>query len=107
TTDSAAFQQYERIAKGQGNSGPLSGEDLAVYASGVFLEHELAAAGPNPTRESLKRALDSMRDVDTGGVYPPLTFAPNRHFGPDKQFGVICCQDNWDWKGLGPPQSAF
>jgi branched-chain amino acid transport system substrate-binding protein len=39
------------------------------------------ADGKELTGESIKASIESMRDFDTGGVTPPITFGPDDHYG--------------------------
>ena len=36
-------------------------------------------AGPNPTGESVKKALETLREWDTGGITPPFTYTNEDH----------------------------
>jgi branched-chain amino acid transport system substrate-binding protein len=49
------------------------------YLIAEIATRALANAGPHPTRESLRRALDAMHAMDIGGF--PLAYAQNSHLG--------------------------
>jgi ABC-type branched-subunit amino acid transport system substrate-binding protein len=51
------------------------------YVVGQVLVDALKAAGKNPTRESFKKGLESLTDLDTGGLSENVTFGPNDHVG--------------------------
>lgn len=51
------------------------------YIGAKLLVEGLRRAGPNPTRQTLREALDSIRDYDMGGIV--ADFAPTRHTGID------------------------
>jgi ABC-type branched-subunit amino acid transport system substrate-binding protein len=51
------------------------------YLGARLLVEGLQRAGPNPTRQSLREALDSIRNYDMGGIV--ADFSPTRHAGID------------------------
>lgn len=59
----------------------------------------LKAAGPNPTRDSLIGALDSMKDVNAGDALPPLTFTPTDHVGASSVFVLGYDGGKWSFDG--------
>jgi len=48
---------------------------------GMLLEEGLKRAGNNMTGEGLKNALETIRNFDSEGIAPPLTFSPKNHRG--------------------------
>ena len=47
----------------------------------MLLEEALKRAGNNISGEGLKNALETIRNFDSGGIAPPLTFTPTNHRG--------------------------
>ena len=45
-------------------------------------------AGPNPTRESWEKAVESLKDFDTGVLADTETFSPDNHVGVQKMYAV-------------------
>jgi branched-chain amino acid transport system substrate-binding protein len=45
-------------------------------------------AGPNPTRESWEKAVESLKDFDTGVLADTETFSPDNHVGVHKMYAV-------------------
>ena len=45
-------------------------------------------AGPNPTRESWAKAMESLKDFDTGVLADSETFGPDKHVGVEKMYAV-------------------
>jgi ABC-type branched-subunit amino acid transport system substrate-binding protein len=68
---------WERLSK---PSRSYSGSHLSALASVKVLVEALGRAGRELTRESLVKAIDGIRDFQTG-VSPALTFGPQRHIG--------------------------
>jgi branched-chain amino acid transport system substrate-binding protein len=60
----------------------------------------LRRAGPNPTRVTLRQALESLRNVDLG-IGAPLNFGPERHQGLDSVYFTRVEGERWvpiaDW----------
>jgi hypothetical protein len=63
----------------------------------------LRRAGHNPTRASLRQALESMRNVDLG-IGAPLSFGPERHQGLDSVYFTRVEAGRWvpvtDWTAV-------
>lgn len=45
-------------------------------------------AGPEPTRESWEKAVESLKDFDTGVLADTENFGPDKHFGVSKMYAV-------------------
>jgi branched-chain amino acid transport system substrate-binding protein len=45
-------------------------------------------AGPNPTRESWEKAVESLKDFDTGVLADTETFTADDHIGVHKMYAV-------------------
>ncbi len=72
----------------------LSGEHrlllMSAYCAAKVLQTALTRAGKNLTREKFLLALEQMRDFRTG-LFPPLTFGPDRRIGSHK--AELVCLD--------------
>jgi len=72
----------------------LSGEHrlllMSAYCSAKVLETALTNTGKNPTREKFVLALEQLHDFRTG-LFPPLTFGPDRRIGSHK--AELVCLD--------------
>jgi branched-chain amino acid transport system substrate-binding protein len=71
---------------------PKAGEPTNFYYFGVpaaiVTVEAFRRAGPNPTRESWEKAMESMKDFDTGVLADTETFGPDKHVGVEKMYAV-------------------
>ncbi len=71
---------------------PKTGEPTNFYYYGVPVAivavEAFRRAGPNPTRESWEKAVESLKDFDTGVLADTETFAPDDHVGVHKMSAV-------------------
>ena len=51
------------------------------YVNAMVLVEALKKAGPNPTGEKIRDAMNQIKNFDTKGITPPLTFAADKHKG--------------------------
>jgi branched-chain amino acid transport system substrate-binding protein len=51
------------------------------YVNAVVLVEALKKAGPNPTGEKVRDAMNQIKNFDTKGITPPLSFTPDKHKG--------------------------
>ncbi len=51
------------------------------YVNAMVLVEALKKAGPNPTGEKIRDAMNQIKNFDTKGITPPLTFAADNHKG--------------------------
>ncbi len=51
------------------------------YVNAMVLVEALKKAGPNPNGEKIRDAMNQIKNFDTKGITPPLTFAADRHKG--------------------------
>ena len=63
---------------------------MSAYCAAEVLQTALTRAGKNLTREKFLLALEQMRDFRTG-LFPPLTFGPDRRIGSHK--AELVCLD--------------
>lgn len=107
-TDSAAFEAYaDRMeARGRGRARVDDLEGFTAYGHGLTMGAVLESAGRNPTRESVVRGSETIRDLDNG-VMAPFSWSPDDHVGAHGTFPIVCCNSDYTWKTAGPPATAF
>lgn len=73
---------------------------LEGFVNAKVIVEALKRAGANPTRASLRQALESLRGFDLG-IGASVTFGPERHQGLDSVYFTRVDQDRWvpitDW----------
>jgi len=75
-----AVMKYEKVTEAElGNI--MYSNFVQGYVNAMVLVEALRRAGPNPTSEKVRDALNQIRDFDTKGITQPLTFSPDRHKG--------------------------
>ena len=71
---------------------PKVGEPTNFYYFGVPLAivtvEAFRRAGPNPTRESWEKAVELLKDFDTGVLADTETFGSDKHVGVEKMYAV-------------------
>jgi branched-chain amino acid transport system substrate-binding protein len=72
-------REFQRILKGMANPPPLSYSTLEGFVAAKLLSEGLRRAGPNPTRQKLVSASETMHDFDLGGV--KVSYSPTSHDG--------------------------
>ena len=65
-------------------------EPLEIYgpAGTTYVIEGLRRAGPNPTRESFIDAMETIKDWDSGGILPPVSFSKTDHHA--QRAGFVC-----------------
>ena len=72
-------KEYQAAIEKQLGKKDFSFTSLESYVSAKVLVEAIRRAGANPTRESLLKALDSVRNFDVGGYV--VDFSPSNHNG--------------------------
>lgn len=72
--------EYRRFAARHSIHGAHLASQLSAYAAAKVLVHALKQSGRELTRDSLRSALESLYEFETG-VTPPLTFGRGRRIG--------------------------
>src|SRR3989441_2571584 len=95
-----APQVPEPLRDARYTPAPLSFRSLEGFVNAKVIVEALRRAGTNPTRTSLRAALESMKNVDLG-IGAPLTFGPERHQGLDSVYFTRVENGRWvpvtDW----------
>ena len=95
-----APQVPEPLRDARYTPAPLSFRSLEGFVNAKVIVEALRRAGTNPTRTSLRAALESMKNVDLG-IGAPLTFGPERHQGLDSVYFTRVDNGRWvpvnDW----------
>ena len=66
----------------------LNRYSLHGYVFGSLVMEGMQRAGPDLKRDSFLDAMDSIRDWDSGGILPPVSFSRADHHARDA--GFIC-----------------
>lgn len=77
---SALIKEARTLAKAKGMDG-VSPAMIEGFAAAKVLVEGLKRAGQNPTRATLRTALESMNNYSLGGL--PLSYSPTNHSGLD------------------------
>ena len=71
--------EYQKLMKQYAPDEPLSFSTLEGFVVGKITVEALKRAGPKPTREKVLKALNSMGELDLGGVY--VNYSPKARNG--------------------------
>ncbi|WP_442782917.1 ABC transporter substrate-binding protein [Collimonas fungivorans] len=74
-----ATREFQSVLKAMPKPPPSSYSAFEGFVAAKLLTEGLRRAGPNPTRQKLMAALETMRDFDLGGVR--VSYTPNNHDG--------------------------
>jgi branched-chain amino acid transport system substrate-binding protein len=78
--------EYQKLMKQYAPNEPLSFSSLEGFVVGKITVEALKRAGPKPTRDKVLKALNSMGELDLGGVYVNYTAKERKGWG-----GVDLC----------------
>jgi ABC-type branched-subunit amino acid transport system substrate-binding protein len=91
---------------GGGEAGAEAGYSaigLEGFVNARVIVEAFRRAGPRPTRQRYRAALESLRDLDLG-IGAPLSFGPDRHQGLDNVYFTSVAQGRWvpiaDWQAV-------
>ena len=84
----AGIVEYRRLMAKHYPQHPLNRYSLYGYVFGSLVMDGLNRAGKNLTRESFIDAMETIRNWDSGGVLPPVTFSKTNHHA--QRAGFIC-----------------
>jgi hypothetical protein len=100
--DSPKYKEYVDFLAANGKRDEASEEGFGGWMIGFFLEHLIARAGPDPTRQSFIEGLENtVRNPVILKVTPPVEYAQGRHWQSDRGLPVQVKSGNWvaigDW----------
>jgi ABC-type branched-subunit amino acid transport system substrate-binding protein len=87
-SDAPGIVEYRRLMEKYFPGYPLNRYSLYGYVFGSLVVEGLQRAGADLTRDRFLDAMDSIRDWDSGGILPPVSFSPDDHHAQDA--GFIC-----------------
>jgi branched-chain amino acid transport system substrate-binding protein len=76
----AAVKKYENLSDDKLGDVMYS-NFVQGYVNAMVLVEALRKAGPNPSGEKIRDAMNNIRNFDTKGLTPPLSFGPDKHKG--------------------------
>ena len=76
----------------------LNRYSLYGYVFGNLVVEGLERAGKDLTRDSFLDAVESIRDWESGGILPPVSFSVDDHHAQDA--GFICELENGRFRAL-------
>ena len=76
----AAVKKYEKIDDAKLGDVMYS-NFVQGYVNAMVLVEALRKAGPNPTGEKVRDGMSQLRNFDTKGITPPISFGPDRRKG--------------------------
>ncbi len=74
-----AAREFQSVLKGMAKPPPASYSTFEGFVAAKLLTEGLRRAGPNPTRQKLVAALETLRNFDLGGVR--VSYSPTDHDG--------------------------
>ncbi len=87
-SDAPGIAAYRRLMARYFPDEKLNRYSLYGYAFGQMVAEGLRRAGPNPSRESFIDAMETIKNWDSGGILPPVTFSKTNHHA--QQAGFVC-----------------
>ncbi len=87
-SDAPGVVAYRKLMSKYFPGEKLNRYSLYGYAFGELVMEGLRRAGPNPTRESFIDAMETIKNWDSGGILPPVSFSRANHHA--QEAGFIC-----------------
>jgi hypothetical protein len=87
-SDAPGVAAYRRLMARYFPGEALNRYSLYGYAFGQMVVEGLRRAGPNPTRETFIDAMESIKDWDSRGILPPVSFSRTDHHA--QEAGFVC-----------------
>ncbi len=87
-SDLPGIERYRELMAEYFPGHPLNRYSLYGYVFGSLVVEGLQRAGRNLTRDGFLDAMESIRDWDSGGILPPVSFSATDHHAQDA--GFIC-----------------
>jgi len=106
STNSPAFADYSAKADKYGHGDVKNSTTMALYGIGVLVGDVLKRTGPNPTKEALPGAIESLVNYNNG-VTMGLSFGRGVRVAEVAMWPFQCCISDNTWKGIGDAKSEF
>jgi ABC-type branched-subunit amino acid transport system substrate-binding protein len=87
-SDLPGIVEYRRLMADYFPGHPVNRYSLYGYVMGSLIVEGLQRAGPDLTRDAFIDAMETIREWDTGGIMPPVSFSPTDHHA--QTAGFIC-----------------
>lgn len=87
-SDLPGIERYRELMAEHFPGHPLNRYSLYGYVFGSLVVEGLQRAGRNLTHDAFLDAMESIRDWDSGGILPPVSFSATDHHAQDA--GFIC-----------------
>ena len=87
-SDAPGVAAYRRLMARYFPGEKLNRYSLYGYAFGEMVVEGLRRAGPNPSREAFIDAMESIKNWDSGGILPAVTFSKTDHHA--QRAGFVC-----------------
>ena len=87
-SDAPGVVAYRKLMAKYFPGEKLNRYSLYGYAFGELVMEGLRRAGANPTRESFIDAMETIKNWDSGGILPPVSFSRTNHHA--QEAGFIC-----------------
>lgn len=89
-TDEPGYAQMAAAAKKYANVDAPSANVVGGWIGGEIIAAALKQCGPSCTRQSFRAALQSVKNLTTGGLSGPVSFSATSHYAPtEDQFFTI------------------
>ena len=98
-SDAPGVLAYRRLMAHYFPDEKLNRYSLYGYAFGQMVMEGLRRAGPNPTRESFIDAMETLKNWDSGGILPPVSFSKTDHHA--QRAGFVCELQQGRFTALG------
>ena len=79
TDETPGIQLVREIAQKYGRQPKLTSLYIGGIGVSMLFAEAMERAGKDLTPESLKEALETLRNYDTGGIFPPVTYTKESH----------------------------
>ena len=97
-SDAPGVAAYRALMSRYHPGHPLNRYSLYGYVFGRLVLEGLSRAGRDLTRDSFLDAMESIRDWDSGGIMPPVSFSPTDHHA--QTAGFVCELEDGRFKPL-------
>lgn len=97
-SDLPGVVEYRRLMAEHFPGHPVNRYSLYGYVMGSLVVEGLRRAGPELTRDAFLDAMESIREWDSGGIIPPVSFSATDHHA--QTAGFICEYRDGVFRGL-------